>query len=349
MTPRHQMLNAIPAVAPDRLQLAVPRIGVPMTDTLIANAWRAAHRRMDRILKLFFIIGVFGTFIGVIYHDAWVTIVWLVAAFSAGIIVMPERESLFTVNMTEDDELTNEKGLIEAYVFARKFVEASNLLAATMLAVGFVIGNPWWSNLLVALSTWFVVLFGLPLLCAARNNRACDADGDAGGGLYRERRRSRDADRVRSLSGWSIREILRSSNRLCVAANLAGRGFRSALRASPCEQNEKCGSLGRPAPSTDSQATPLAYLEKLNTEQRRAVEHGVGGEAGASAAPLLVIAGAGSGKTNTLAHRVAHLIVNGVDPRRILLMTFSRRAASEMTPARRAHLRARCWAPRPAS
>jgi ATP-dependent DNA helicase UvrD/PcrA len=47
--------------------------------------------------------------------------------------------------------------------------------------------------------------------------------------------------------------------------------------------------------------------------------------------PLLVIAGAGTGKTNTLAHRVAHLIVNGADPRRILLMTFSRRAASEMT------------------
>ena len=45
----------------------------------------------------------------------------------------------------------------------------------------------------------------------------------------------------------------------------------------------------------------------------------------------MIIAGAGSGKTNTLAHRVAHLIVNGADPRRILLMTFSRRAANEMT------------------
>jgi superfamily I DNA/RNA helicase len=76
---------------------------------------------------------------------------------------------------------------------------------------------------------------------------------------------------------------------------------------------------------------PLDHLAKLNTEQRRAVEHGVGGEAGGLAAPLLVIAGAGSGKTNTLAHRVANLIVNGVDPRRILLMTFSRRAASEMS------------------
>ena len=76
---------------------------------------------------------------------------------------------------------------------------------------------------------------------------------------------------------------------------------------------------------------PLDHLAKLNTEQRRAVEHGVGAEAGGLAAPLLIIAGAGSGKTNTLAHRVANLIVNGVDPRRILLMTFSRRAASEMS------------------
>ena len=67
-----------------------------------------------------------------------------------------------------------------------------------------------------------------------------------------------------------------------------------------------------------------AYLEKLNPEQRRAVEHGVGNNDSASSGPLLVIAGAGSGKTNTLAHRVAHLIVNRVDPRRILLMTFFR-------------------------
>src|SRR5215813_130383 len=67
----------------------------------------------------------------------------------------------------------------------------------------------------------------------------------------------------------------------------------------------------------------LDYLAKLNPAQREAVEH--------STAPLLVIAGAGSGKTNTLAHRVAHLIIGGVDPYRILLLTFSRRAALEMT------------------
>ncbi|WP_377276355.1 ATP-dependent helicase [Rhizobium sp. R86522] len=75
----------------------------------------------------------------------------------------------------------------------------------------------------------------------------------------------------------------------------------------------------------------VAYLDKLNEQQRSAVEHGIGLPDGETAAPLLIIAGAGSGKTNTLAHRVAHLIVNGADPRRILLMTFSRRAASEMS------------------
>jgi DNA helicase-2/ATP-dependent DNA helicase PcrA len=46
---------------------------------------------------------------------------------------------------------------------------------------------------------------------------------------------------------------------------------------------------------------------------------------------LLIIAGAGSGKTNTLAHRVAHLLLGGADPRRVLLLTFTRRAAAEMT------------------
>ncbi|MGD9870505.1 MAG: ATP-dependent helicase [Thauera sp.] len=79
---------------------------------------------------------------------------------------------------------------------------------------------------------------------------------------------------------------------------------------------------------TDSAADPLA---RLNPAQRAAVVHGVQAGAGARPAPpLLVIAGAGSGKTNTLAHRVAHLIAHGADPSRILLLTFSRRAADEM-------------------
>jgi len=62
---------------------------------------------------------------------------------------------------------------------------------------------------------------------------------------------------------------------------------------------------------------------ELNAAQRRAAE--------ADDRPLLIIAGAGTGKTQTLAHRVAALIARGADSRRILLLTFSRRAAHEMT------------------
>ncbi|MDP9119325.1 MAG: UvrD-helicase domain-containing protein, partial [Actinomycetota bacterium] len=63
-------------------------------------------------------------------------------------------------------------------------------------------------------------------------------------------------------------------------------------------------------------------FEDLNPEQQAAVQHGEG--------PLLIVAGAGSGKTMTLAARVAALIERGTRPERILLLTFSRRAAREM-------------------
>jgi DNA helicase-2/ATP-dependent DNA helicase PcrA len=69
-----------------------------------------------------------------------------------------------------------------------------------------------------------------------------------------------------------------------------------------------------------------AYLAGLNDAQRAAATHGADDDG-----PLLVIAGAGTGKTNTLAHRVAHLLAQGADPERLLLLTFSRRAADEMT------------------
>jgi DNA helicase-2/ATP-dependent DNA helicase PcrA len=96
-----------------------------------------------------------------------------------------------------------------------------------------------------------------------------------------------------------------------------------------CEQSENQGPFNPIRGNGLNMLAAAGYLEKLNPEQRRAVEHGADGRG--PSVPLLVIAGAGSGKTNMLAHRVAHLIVNGADPRRILLMTFSRRAASEMT------------------
>src|SRR5580658_622430 len=75
----------------------------------------------------------------------------------------------------------------------------------------------------------------------------------------------------------------------------------------------------------------------LNIAQRRAATYGetLPERKGVRCGPLLVVAGAGTGKTNTIAHRVAHLVLQGADPARILLLTFTRRAAIEMR--RRAH------------
>src|SRR5262249_56398046 len=71
------------------------------------------------------------------------------------------------------------------------------------------------------------------------------------------------------------------------------------------------------------QTMPQAdFLAGLNPNQRAAAEHVAG--------PLLVIAGAGTGKTKTLAARVAALIRGGAAPNRILLLTFTRRAAGEL-------------------
>ena len=65
------------------------------------------------------------------------------------------------------------------------------------------------------------------------------------------------------------------------------------------------------------------FEDALNDAQRSAATHGGG--------PLLIVAGAGTGKTTTLASRVAWLLTEGVRPERLLLLTFSRRAAREMT------------------
>ncbi|OYU74455.1 MAG: hypothetical protein CFE45_34785, partial [Burkholderiales bacterium PBB5] len=76
-------------------------------------------------------------------------------------------------------------------------------------------------------------------------------------------------------------------------------------------------------PIAAAKPPPAGPFDSLNAQQRAAVMHGD--------APLRVLAGAGSGKTMTLAARVARLVLDGADPNRLLLLTFSRRAAQEMT------------------
>jgi UvrD/REP helicase N-terminal domain len=123
----------------------------------------------------------------------------------------------------------------------------------------------------------------------------------------------------------------------------APRRFPPDRKLRPCESGRlarKLDSLGRPRerplgcasdraarPILPDRATGIATLSRQwyrqSPEQKR--------NTNCNRLALLIAAGAGTGKTKALAHRVAHLILNGRDPQRLLLLTFTRRAALEMT------------------
>jgi hypothetical protein len=110
------------------------------------------------------------------------------------------------------------------------------------------------------------------------------------------------------------------TSRLVADFNAVGRNLNARLPLSRFTMNNtKTTTL----PHSSGGEDPNPF-DKLNEQQRAAAEHGL--EEHGEHRPLLVIAGAGSGKTMTLAARVARLVLAGVDPQRILMLTFSRRA-----------------------
>ena len=141
-----------------------------MTDT-----WSEALHHLDRGLKIFLAADVAGTIFSIIHNDWWLASTWLVAGCLSGVIRTSVDQRTVVGGPTEDEEFVNEREFAEAQMFARKFLEFSSLLAATMLTVGFALGLPWWSNLLMATLFWIVSLFGIPVLCAPGNEQERDA------------------------------------------------------------------------------------------------------------------------------------------------------------------------------
>src|SRR5437763_7615841 len=109
--------------------------------------------------------------------------------------------------------------------------------------------------------------------------------------------------------------------RVAISADQASRLARTACYR-PVEEGGPSACRSTAGPRGSIECMFGSDLHDLNESQRLAVEHGNG--------PLLVLAGAGTGKTATLASRVAHLLRRGVAPERVCLLTFSRRAAQEM-------------------
>jgi uncharacterized membrane protein YjjP (DUF1212 family) len=139
-----------------------------------------AHRRLNHVLEVFFVACAAGTVIAVFRDDGWVAAVWLAAGLATAVIRASGsrnavRASAFEKNefadklaANRDEPALNERA--DEHAFESKFLKFTTLLAATVLACGFALGNLWWGNVLVAVVTWFASMFGIALLCAPRKN-----------------------------------------------------------------------------------------------------------------------------------------------------------------------------------
>jgi DNA helicase II / ATP-dependent DNA helicase PcrA len=128
-----------------------------------------------------------------------------------------------------------------------------------------------------------------------------------------------------AISGISTRDSRPSAVPNRASRTAAGSVSADASSMTPEPPGGTMTEPNRYAPGRSRMTQPpldSPILKPLNPPQRAAATHGEG--------PLLIVAGAGTGKTATLVHRVAWLIARGVAPQRILLVTFTRRAAAEM-------------------
>jgi DNA replication ATP-dependent helicase Dna2 len=112
-----------------------------------------------------------------------------------------------------------------------------------------------------------------------------------------------------------------ASSSVSVSAPAAAASKPKRARRKTSKATEHTAALAAETPA-DYGSAAAGLLAQLNEQQRAAALHGD--------EPLLIIAGAGTGKTTTLVHRVAHLISQGAATHRMLLLTFTRRAAAEM-------------------
>jgi len=146
-------------------------------------AYSEAHRRLNHVLELFCISCVAGIFIGVIHNDRWFATIWLLAGIITGVIAAspsrsaamasaaeraPEKKDLADELALDDEHVLSE--LADERAFDGKFLKFTALLAVTVLASGFALGNSWWVNLIAGTIAWFASMFGIALLCAPRKN-----------------------------------------------------------------------------------------------------------------------------------------------------------------------------------